>query len=188
MELKYIPVYNNAEVLAAIEYLKKFSVKAQKPMVIYIGVGATEGSHDGNNLISKYLTSIGSIRGIVSVAGVGNEGAAEGHASGNIKNVGNISTVDLRIPREIKYFSFNIWVRKPNRANLNVISPTGEASDIIKSEANKVVPIKFVFLDTEMIVKYYDPEYFTGHELINIVFNNIKPGIWTFQLSGDVFN
>lgn len=183
--VKYIPVYNNAEVLAAIEYLKNFSIKAQKPMVIYIGVGATEGSHDGDNLISKYLTSIGSIRGVVSVVGVGNEGASEGHASGNIKGLGNISTVDLRIPREIKYFSFNIWVRKPNRANLKVISPTGEASDIIQSESNKILPIKFVFLGTEMIVKYYDPEYFTGHQLINIIFNNIKPGIWTFQLNGE---
>jgi len=181
----YIPIYNNSEILAAIEYLKDFSVKVQKPMVIYIGVGATEGSHDGNNLISKYLTDIGSIRGIVSVVGVGNEGASEGHASGYIKNLGDISTVDLRIPREIKYFTFNIWVRKPNRVNLKVVSPTGEASDVIISGYNKVLPIKFVFLGTEATIRFYDPEYFTGHQLINIAFNNIKPGIWTIQLSGD---
>lgn len=182
--VQYIPIYNNAEVLAAIEYLKNFALKVKKPMVIYIGVGATEGSHDGNNLMSKYLTNIGSTRGVVSVSGVGNEGASEGHASGYIKNLGDISTVDLRIPKQIKYFSFNIWVRKPNRANLKVVSPTGEASDVIKSEANKTLKIKFVFLGTEMIVKYYDPEYFTGHQLINITFMNIKPGIWTIQLIG----
>jgi len=182
--VQYIPIYNNSEVLAAIEYLKNFAVKVKKPMVIYIGVGATEGSHDGNNLISKYLTNVGSTRGIVSISGVGNEGASEGHASGNIKNLGDMSTVDLRIPKQIKYFSFNIWVRKPNRANLKVVSPTGEATDVIKSEANKSLQIKFVFLGTEMIVKYYDPEYFTGHQLINITFMNIKPGIWTIQLIG----
>ena len=52
---------------------------------------------------------------------------SEGHASGYIKHVGDISTVELRIPREIKYFSFNIWILKPNRASLNVISPNGES-------------------------------------------------------------
>jgi subtilisin family serine protease len=183
--VKYSPVYNNSEVLAAIEYLKNFAIKTEKPMVIYIGVGATEGSHDGNNLISKYLTNIGSVRGIVSVAGVGNEGEAEGHASGNIKNLGDLSSVDLRVPREIKYFSFNIWVRKPNVASLRVISPTGDASDIISSKSNKTEIIKFIFLDTEMTVRYYNPEYFTGHEFISIVFKNIKAGIWIFQLIGD---
>ena len=80
--VEYTPVYNAAEVLAAIEYLKNFAINTKQPMVIYIGVGTTEGSHDGNNLISRYLTSVGTTRGIVSVAGVGNEGAAEGHASG----------------------------------------------------------------------------------------------------------
>ena len=36
-----------------------------------------------------------------------------------------------------------------------------------------------------MIVKYYVPEHFTGHEVINVTFTNIKAGIWTFQLRGD---
>ena len=39
------------------------------------------------------------------MAGVGNEGAAQGHASGYIKNVGDRKTIDIRIPREIKFFS-----------------------------------------------------------------------------------
>lgn len=183
--VEYTPIYNNAEVLAGIEYLKNFSVKTNKPMVIYIGVGTSEGSHDGNNMLSRYLTSIGTIRGIVSVAGVGNEGAAEGHVYGIIKTVGDIATIELRIPREIKYFSFDIWVLKPNRASLNVISPNGEASNFIKAIKNKIERKDFVFLKTEMIVRYYSPEHFTGHELINLTFNSIKAGIWTLQLRGD---
>ena len=59
--IEYNPVYNAAEVLAGIEYLKNYSIKAKRPMVIYIGVGTTEGSHDGKNLISRYLTSVGGI-------------------------------------------------------------------------------------------------------------------------------
>ena len=183
--VKYTPVYNTAEVLAGIEYLKNFAIKAKKPMVISIGVGTTEGSHDGNNLISKYITGIGTIRGLVTVTGVGNEGASEGHASGNLKSVGDISKAELRIPKEMKYFYLNIWVFKPNSVSLKVISPTGEESDFLKVKSRKTVRSYFVFIDTEMIVTYFAPEHFTGHEVINLTFNNIKPGIWTFQLNGE---
>ncbi|MEG0307136.1 MAG: S8 family peptidase [Clostridium sp.] len=179
------PVYNTSEVVSALEYLKDFSIISKKPMVIYLGVGSTEGSHDGLNMISRYLTSLGSIRGIALVAGVGNQGAAQGHTSGYIKNVGDIKIIELIIPREIKYFSFNIWVQKPNRASLTIISPTGESSNLIKSKIGKIHNFKFVFVNTETTVSYYTPEYFTGHEVINIIFGSIKPGIWQFQLLGD---
>ncbi|MDR3595543.1 S8 family peptidase [Clostridium sp.] len=181
----YIPEYNASEILAGIEYLKNFSVKNNKPMVIYIGVGTTEGSHDGNNMISRYISNIGTYSNIVIVAGVGNEGASEGHASGYISQVGDIATIELRIPKELKYFSFTIWVMKPNRASLNVISPNGEASKFIKAKAGEKETVNFVFYNTQMNVRYYVPEYFTGHEAITLNFTNIKAGIWTFQLRGD---
>ena len=183
--VKDTPVYNDSEVVAGLEYLKRMSMELKQPMVIYIGVGTTEGSHDGTNLISRYVTSLGSNRGVCCVAGVGNEGDAQGHTSGYIKNVGDTKVVDLKIPREFKYFHFNIWVRRPNVASINVISPTGEASSIIEAKIGEIQPIKFVFLNTTMTIKYYNPEHFTGHELISIEFNNIKPGIWSFNLIGD---
>jgi len=183
--IQYTPIYNSSEVLAGIEYLKNYALKVKRPIVIYIGVGTTEGGHDGKNLISRYLTIVGSIRGVVLVAGVGNEGAAEGHASGYIKNLGDIATIELKISKEMKYFSFDIWVQKPNRATLNVISPTGEESKFIKVVTDRLARTEFVFLNTSMEVIYYAPEHFTGHEVIKITFNDIKIGIWKFQLRGD---
>lgn len=181
----YVPIYNTSEVLPAIEYLKNFAITANRPMVIYLGVGTTEGSHDGNSLIERYVTSVTSYRGIVPVMGVGNEGATEGHASGNILQIGGIASVELRIPREIRYLSFSIMAVKPNRISLNVISPNGEESNFIKARANEVENIDFVFLKTQMNVRYFVPEQYTGHEVISISFNNIKAGIWTFRLRGD---
>ncbi|WP_252237462.1 S8 family peptidase [Clostridium sp. ZBS17] len=183
--VKYTPIYNSAEIVAGIEYLKNYSVSMNKPIVIYLGIGATEGSHDGNNLISKYLTSIASIRGVALVAGVGNEGAAEGHASGIIKNVGETDSMELNIPREMKNFSFQIWVKRPNKMSLNVISPTGEESSFIQAKRNKREEINFVFSNTKLKINYYMPEDFSGHEVIQVIFENINPGIWKFALRGD---
>lgn len=178
------PVYNASEIVGGLEYLKKVAMERKQPMVIYIGIGSTEGSHDAANLISRYVASLGSNRGICIVAGVGNEGDSQGHASGNIKNVGDVKVVDLRISKEMKYFNMLIWVRRPNIVAVNVISPTGEASSVIEVKIDKIQPIKFVFLDTEMVVRYYNPERFTGNEVISITFQNIKPGIWSFNLIG----
>ncbi|GKX67114.1 S8 family peptidase [Inconstantimicrobium mannanitabidum] len=181
----YVPIYNNSEVVAAIEYLKNYSIKVQKPMVIFIGVGTTEGSHDGNNLVSRYITAIGTIRGIVAISGTGNEGASEGHASGSILNQGDISTVELRISKEMQLFTFDVWVRIPNTASINVISPNGEESKFIKSKIDKTVTIKFIFLNTTMTVAYFTPEHYTGHEMIQLSFTNMRPGIWVLQLRGE---
>lgn len=183
--IPYTPVYNTSEILTAIDYLKNFSIDQNKPMVIYLGVGTTEGSHDGNNIISRYITSVGSVRGLVTVAGVGNEGAAEGHASGFIQQVGGTVSIEIRISKEMKYFSFKIWVLKPNIASLNVISPNGDESNFIKAKNNEDQSINFVFYKTEMRVRYYVPEHFTGHEVIDVSFNNIKVGLWILQLRGD---
>ncbi|MDS0528280.1 S8 family peptidase [Clostridium sp. SHJSY1] len=183
--VQYTPVYNAAEVLAAIDYLKNYSLKVHKPIVIFIGIGSTEGSHDGNNLISRYITSIGTLRGVVTVIGVGNEGASGGHTSGTIRSVGDISITQLKIPREIAYFSFDIWVRKPNRAAVNIISPTGESTKFIEVVSNKVVTYKYVFINTIVRIQYFSPEHYTGHQVIHIVLESIKPGIWQFQLRGD---
>jgi subtilisin family serine protease len=180
-----IPVYNASEIVGGLEYLRRLAKVRRQPMVIYIGIGGTEGSHDGTNLISRYVSSLGNDRGICTVAGVGNEGDSQGHASGYIKNQGDIKVVDLRIPKEMKYLPIYIWVRRPNIASINVISPTGEASSIIEAKVNKFEPVKFVFLDTDMTVRYYSPEHFTGHEVISITFSNIKPGIWRFNLIGN---
>ncbi len=180
-----IPVYNASEIVSGLEYLRKVAIERRQPMVICLGAGSTEGSHDGYNLISRYVTSLGNNRGICLVCGVGNEGDSQGHASGYIKNVGDVKVIDLRIPREIKIFHIYIWIRRPNIASINVISPTGEASSVIQAQINKIQPVKFVFLDTQMLVKYYNPEHFTGHEVISIEFTNIKPGIWSLNLIGD---
>lgn len=181
----YTPVYNASEIVSGLEYLRKIAVERRQPMVIYIGIGSTEGSHDGTNLISRYVASLGSNIGICLVGGVGNEGDSQGHASGYIKNAGDVKVIDLRISREIKYFRILIYVRRPNIASINVISPTGEASSVIEAKINKVQPIKFVFLNTDLLIKYYSPEHFTGHEVISLEFRNIKPGIWSLNLVGN---
>lgn len=181
-----IPIYNTPEIVSAVEYLKNEFFKLEnKAMAIYLGFGATEGSHDGGSVISRYLSYLGTIRGICLISGVGNEGDAQGHTTGYINAKGDFSTKELVIPREVKKLNIAIWLQKPNKASLTIISPTGESSKLIKVKINRMETFKFVFTDTEFTVFYRTPDRYTGHDVITIDFKNIKSGIWKFKLTGE---
>ncbi|MDZ5000850.1 peptidase S8 and S53 subtilisin kexin sedolisin, partial [Clostridium perfringens] len=151
---------------------------------MYLGVSSSEGAHDGGSLVSRYLAQFGNLRGICLVSGVGNEGAAQGHVSGNMTHVGDVSVQELNVPRDLKRLTFNIWIRIPNSASINIVSPSGESTKIIKPKTNKIETYKFVFTNTEVTIRYFTPENFTGHEVINVTFRDIRSGIWRIELIG----
>ncbi|WP_244835198.1 S8 family peptidase [Clostridium sp. BJN0001] len=181
-----VAVYNISEIIAGLEFIKQefFKLKS-KAMVIYIGVGATTGGHDGGSLVSRYVNSLGMTRGLCLVSGVGNEGDSQGHVVGYIKSSKDYSVEELKVPREVKSLKINIWLQKPNKASINIISPTDESSKIIKPKINKVQNYKFVFTGTEFTVSYRTPDHFTGHDVIQVDFRDLKSGIWKIMLIGE---
>ncbi|EJT6476453.1 S8 family peptidase [Clostridium perfringens] len=183
--IENVPVYNEVEIIAGIEYLKNYALSLKRPLVICLAIGCTEASHDGKGLFSRYLTTVASIRGIAIVAGVGNEGSAQGHASGVIELENSVEKIELSIPREIKNFNLAFWIQRPNIMSLNIKSPSGEESSFIDAKIFLERSFKFILTDTSVNINYYVPDTFTGNELIYVEFKDIKPGIWTFELRGD---
>ncbi|MBU3087215.1 S8 family peptidase [Clostridium gasigenes] len=180
-----VPGYNNVEVLAGIEYLRRYAENAKKPMVVYIGVGTTSGSHSGNNIMSRYINAIAAERGLAIVAGVGNEGDSEGHASGTIKAVDDVALIELSIPRVLKELSFEVWIRKPDIMSINISTPYGEMSGFIDAKIKRVGTIKFVLTNSSVNIRYNVPEEYTGDEVIGLTFKDMKPGIWRLELKGE---
>lgn len=169
-----VPVYNSGEVLAGIEFLNTYAQKIKKPIIIFIGVGTTIGAHNANNIISRYLTNISDRRGIVIVAGTGNEGSSDGHYSDTIKYIGEENKIELSIAKEMKYFTVLVWVSRPNKMAINVISPSGEESKYINSQVNKEKIVRYILINTSLRVNYYDPDIYTGNQVIMLRFDNIK--------------
>lgn len=178
----YIPTYNDSELLAGVEFLKNYSLKVKKPMVISICIGTTEKSHSGNSLMSRYMTTVASNRGIIFVAGTGNEGDSEGHISGLITSKDTNKTIELSIPKELKYFRLSIWMQRPSIISVNTISPSGEMTDYVQARPGLKRDYKFIYTDTKFSIRYYLPDAVSGEENIVIIFGNIKPGIWKLQL------
>lgn len=183
--LPVVPAYNTSEVISAIEYLRSNAYQLRRPMVLYLGVGTQDGSHDGVNITSRFITSISRRRDIVFVVGTGNAGNAEGHSTNFLLNIGEIKTSELLITKEMKVFDFEVWVRRPNKMSLNIVAPTGDESGYIIPSIQSKDTRQFYLLNTKVEIRGYDPEIFTGHQLFELNFTDIKPGIWKINLKGE---
>lgn len=177
-----VPIYDITVIFAALEFLYEYALEKGEPMVIYFPLGSNSGNHKGNGILPEYLESISNSRGIVIVTGAGNERARNGHASGNIFNVGEIRSVELNISKDQKYLWTEIWIPSPNIMTIDIVSPGGENTGTIPAIINLTEEYNFIFEKTSLKVQFYIPEENTGDELIRIEFFNLQPGIWKIKL------
>lgn len=180
-----VPTYNIFSVFIAFQFLYEYYISHNEPMVIYFPLGSNMGNHIGNGMFSEYIADISANNGLVIVTGTGNQGASGTHASGIISEAGGTSAVELYISPEQKNIFAEIWIGAPNIMSLEVISPSGENSGVVRALANNSNTYTFLFEKTSMIIKYYLPEESTGDELISVEFYNLQEGIWKFRLTGD---
>lgn len=178
-----VPVYNLAEIFPALEYLKDYTLANSKPMVILLPIESNFGNHRGNSILDKYIKTISSNVGIVIVTGTGNEGDAGGHSLSIIRNVGDSEVIELNISEEDKNIAVDIWVNVPDVVDVNIISPSGEESGVLSTSGSIefAEEISFVLEETHIFYTEFVPEAFTGDQLIRIVMNNTKHGIWKIR-------
>lgn len=183
--IKEVPVYSSANIFIAIQYIIRRGIEFKRPMIIFIPLGSNIGNHLGTTMLEKYIDNVTSYRGLIVITPVGNQASAELHTSGFIKDVESSKTIELNISKELENFSFNIWARRPNRMSLSIISPSGQSTKNIPIQVTKEQILKFIYEDTEVSVRFVEPDELSGNENIIIIFKNIKPGIWKFILRGE---
>lgn len=178
--------FSSTDIIQAIRYLFGKASKLNKPIVIYIPLGANMGGHDGNSLIERYIDEISKVRGTAVVTGTGNEGDSDTHTSGTIAKTGDQKTIELKVAENENSIVLQIWGHKPDKLSLSIISPSGETIEKIPAKSKGEVVNKLVFERSTVSVRYYFPDPLTGDELIRVFIGDIKPGIWRFNLIGDM--
>jgi subtilisin family serine protease len=178
--------YGNVDVLLAVKYLYNLAISFKKPMVIYLPLGTNLGSHDGNSSIERYIDEVAKVRGIIVVTPTGNQGETDTHTTGTLAKNGDSSTIELRIGRDQRNIQFEIWIGKPDKFSLSIVSPSGEIIQRIPPKLKQASEINFVYERTKMTVEYSIPENTTGDERIVIRAKDIREGIWQFRLIGDL--
>ena len=176
--------YAETDIMFGLVYLVNAARKMNRPIVICIGLGTSQGSHEGlgplNDLISAYSNQVG----IAIIIAAGNEGNTGHHFFGEIDNTTGFRQLELKVGDNENDFSMELWGNIPGTYSIDIISPSGEYIPRIPAQLGNYKMINFIFDTTTIYVDYVIVESQTGDELILIRFKNPAPGIWKFKVYG----
>lgn len=174
--------YQENDIMQGIKYLLNVARKLSRPISICIGLGTSQGAHNAQSPLSRYLTTISTQRGVgISIAG-GNEGNRGHHYSATVDTAIGYDTVELNIGPNNPGFSMELWGQSPNIFSIDLFSPTGQYIPRIPARLKETRELNFIFENTRVFVDYELVESQTGGELILIRFQNPMEGIWRFRV------
>jgi len=172
--------FQESDVILGIRYMVEEAKKMERPLVICIAMGTSQGIHDGQGVMSQYLANLLLLSGVnVSIA-AGDEGNRGRHYFGSIDSAPYSTEFQLNISNEDKKLSMEIWPTIPGRPAIQIISPDRLITYKIEPSFNECV--KFAFDQGLVWVNNIIFEEETGEQLILIRFDQAEPGIWTFRL------
>lgn len=172
--------FQESDVILGIRYLVEEAKKMERPLVICIALGTSQGIHDGQGIMSQYLANLLLLSGVnVSIA-AGDEGNRGRHYFGSIDSAPYSTEFQLNIGTEDKKLSMEIWPNIPGRPAIQIISPDRMITYKIEPSFNEC--IKFAFGQGLVWVNNIVFEEETGLQLILIRFDQAEPGLWTFRL------
>ncbi|SHI70602.1 Subtilase family protein [Clostridium cavendishii DSM 21758] len=168
------------------KFLFEIALELKKPIVIFAPLGTNVGPHNGEAFSEKYINEICTYNGVGVVIPTGNQGNTDTHTSGVIRNKGDEATVEIQIGKNQKNIRLEIWMSKPDKIGLSIVSPTGEVIRDIYPKLKTSMDIGFLYEETKMNITYSLPEELTGEQKIVIMARNIREGIWQFKLIGEL--
>ena len=177
-----IPAYQENDIMWASQYIIEVARRLQRPVAIYIGLGSSQGSHDGRGALSSLLSVGADFPGVTMSIAAGNEGNMRRHFFSRVDSQIGYSTVELNIGEDEPGFTMELWGTAPNTYSLDILSPAGEYIPRISESLIVSREINFVFERTRIFIDYQLIESQTGDQLILMRFQEPTPGIWRFQV------
>ena len=173
--------YNNAMLSAASSYAYDKSVEANKPLIMNISLGSNDLIGQTRRQIYQrtYFT-----RGLCVVAGAGNEGNTQTHVSGKVPKIGDTVDIELELGEDEEQIQIGVWVDRPDKVDVVVVSPTGQTSQSPQLYNYSQVRGRFNLEGTSYTISYVYPTYYSGQQFTNILLNDVKEGIWKIRLTG----
>ncbi len=177
-----VPAYQENDIMWAAQYILQVARRMQRPVSICIGLGSSQGSHDGRGALSSLLSTMGDFPGVVINIAAGNEGNMRRHFFSRVDAQVGYSTVELNVGENEPGFTMELWGTAPNTYSLDILSPAGEYIPRISESLSVSREINFVFERTRIFIDYQLIETQSGDQLILMRFLAPTPGIWRFQV------
>ncbi len=174
--------YQENDIMWGLQYLIGVARRLNMPIAICIGLGSSQGPHDGRSTLSHLISVGANFPGVSIVTAAGNEGNTRRHYFSRIRPDSESSVVELNVGENESGFTMELWGTAPNTYSIDILSPSGEYIPRIVEGLRVNRTISFVFERTVIYVDYVMIEARTGDQVIVMRFENPTSGIWRFQV------
>lgn len=176
------PCYQENDIMWGVQYLVSIARQLKRPMAIGVGLGSSQGVHDGRGSLSAQLSLIGDFSGITVTNAAGNEGNTRRHYFATIDPSVGTNAVELNVGENEPGFFMELWGIPPSTYSIDILSPTGEYVPRIAESLQVNREVSFIFESTNIVIDYQMVESQTGAQLILLRFLRPTPGVWRFQV------
>lgn len=174
--------YQENDIMAAAAFLIGLATEYKMPLVILLGLGTAQGSHDGAAPLGRQIQALGGFPGIAAVTGAGNEVGYHHHFMGSLDSDQTYEDVELRVGSNETGFCAELWAFAPELYTIGFVSPSGEVIDRIPLALGTEIVVPFRLDRTSITVNYVNYESGSGSQLIFMRFRTPAPGIWHIRV------
>ncbi len=174
--------YQESDLILGIRYAVTAAARFNRPVVICIALGSSQGGHDGRSAASAYLDHLALLPGNGISVAAGNEGNNRRHYYNATSAPPYYNDIELRVGSSDTIFAMEIWSYAPARLSIDISSPNRESTQPVYPGLNQCRKFSFIFNQTIIYVNNIIFEEETGEQLILLRFSNPLPGIWYLRV------
>lgn len=178
--------YQESDIMLGIRFLIDYAVKLRRPWVLIIGLASNMGGHSNITYLGRLLDDLSKTLGPAVVVACGNEGNENTHYRGNFIEGQESQAVEVVVGQNTRGFCLELWTQLPITSSVSIISPTGEVVPRIPARIGMSGDYDFLFERTKIYIDYIVPLGASGEILIFMRFQDPTPGLWRFQVFGNI--
>ncbi len=176
------PIFQESDLMTAIEFLVQEARRLVLPLVICIAIGSNQGDHAGYTPLDLSLRSLDAAPGICTVCAAGNEANASHHYFGIIRDQQSYENVEFLVPENCPGFFMELWGQTPDLYSVGFRSPLGEMIPRIPSRLGRTENVRFYLEDASIEVNYELIQNASMSQLIFLRFRRPTPGVWNLMV------
>ena len=170
--------FESGDVMTGLDYIVNKAQELGRPVSIIIGIGTTQGAHNGVSLLEQYINELALRTGVCIVTAAGNEGLSQHHYYSSIPELSR--TAELNVNGS-SGFTLWLWNDFFCRMSLGITSPLGETIQPVQpvnlSESRFIMPLG----SGSVSIQYRLP--IDEKQLTIVTVQNPVSGIWRLNMS-----
>lgn len=175
--------YQESDIILGIRYLFSLSQKLNRPLVLCIGLGSSQGGHDGLGALSQYLDHLVYLPTTSVSIAAGNDGNNGRHYFHSLKESPSSDEFYLNVGENDTMFSMEIWPFPFEKITMELISPDHETiQNAYYPYGHDCQRFSFNCCKTSVWINNIILDKHTGDQFILVRIDGAIPGVWTIRI------